>query len=63
MQESQSIHRKPLLALKLTYRNGDIYQLSPIIATLYAIISKIQTYSFKQYENPFEALFRKDEEE
>ena len=27
--------------------NGDIYNLSPIFATLYAIISKSQTYSFK----------------
>lgn len=26
--------------------NGDIYQLSPIFATIYAIISKCQTYAF-----------------
>ncbi len=26
--------------------NGDIYQLSPIFATIYAIISKTQTYAF-----------------
>ncbi len=27
-------------------RHGDIYTLSPIIATLYAMLSKIQTYKF-----------------
>jgi hypothetical protein len=26
--------------------NGDIYNLSPIFATLYAIVSKAQTYQF-----------------
>lgn len=27
--------------------NGDIYVLAPIFATLYAIISKMQTFQFK----------------
>lgn len=42
--------------------NGDIYNLSPIFATLYAIVSKAQTYQFKdeskgtdelEFENPY----------
>lgn len=32
---------KPVFTL-----NGDIYNLSPIFATLYAIVSKAQTYQF-----------------
>eukprot|EP00347_Sterkiella_histriomuscorum_P009279 403341817 len=34
---------------------GDIYQLSPIIATLYAILSKVHTFEFPEYENPLNA--------
>ena len=34
------------------YSYGDIYTLSPIIATLYAMISKVQTFNFKKYQNP-----------
>eukprot|EP00347_Sterkiella_histriomuscorum_P024317 403331550 len=34
---------------------GDIYQMSPIIATLYAIISKVNTFKFNtEYINPLE---------
>ena len=42
--------------------NGDIYNLSPIFATLYAIVSKAQTFHFAdekkeeqhfEFENPF----------
>ncbi len=29
------------------YSEGDIYHLSPIMATLYAIISKVNTFEFK----------------
>ncbi|CDW87641.1 UNKNOWN [Stylonychia lemnae] len=35
---------------------GDIYQLSPIIATLYAILSKVHTFEFPEYENPLKTL-------
>jgi hypothetical protein len=42
MQASQSIHRK--IQILIEYSHGDIYHLSPIMATLYAIISKIETY-------------------
>lgn len=35
---------------------GDIYQLSPIIATLYAILSKVHTFDFLPYENPLSLL-------
>lgn len=37
-------------------RHGDIYSLSPIFATLYAIISKVQTYSFPPEEEPASRL-------
>ena len=36
----------------LYFSYGDIYQLSPIIATLYAILSKVTTYEFPEYVNP-----------
>ena len=36
---------KPVFSL-----NGDIYSLSPIFATLYAMISKHQTFRFKEKE-------------
>lgn len=35
--------------------HGDIYRLSPIIATLYAIISKIETFSIKNRRHPLES--------
>jgi hypothetical protein len=35
--------------------HGDIYHLSPIIATLYAIISKIETFNIKQRRHPLES--------
>lgn len=38
------------------YSYGDIYQLSPIIATLYAILSKVHTFEFLPYENPLSLL-------
>ena len=39
---------KPIYAL-----HGDIYNLSSVYATLYAMISKVQTYKFKQIEMNF----------
>ena len=38
------------------YSYGDIYQLSPIIATLYAILSKVHTFEFTPYENPLDQV-------
>jgi len=35
--------------------HGDIYRLSPIIATLYAIISKIETFNIKHRRHPLES--------
>ena len=32
--------------LQIFFRVGDIYALSPIFATLYAIVSKAQTFQF-----------------
>jgi hypothetical protein len=43
---------KPVFTL-----NGDIYNLSPIFATLYAIVSKAQTYQFKDESKPEEQVF------
>ena len=41
--------------------NGDIYILAPIFATLYAILSKHQTFSFKQQKKKaVEEVFRSD---
>jgi hypothetical protein len=47
-------------------RVGDIYALAPIFATLYAIVSKAQTYSFEvpveetKTEAPIPESFSKD---
>lgn len=43
---------KPVFTL-----NGDIYNLSPIFATLYAIVSKAQTYQFKEESSSAEQVF------
>jgi hypothetical protein len=40
--------------------HGDIYQLSPIVATLYAMIAKVHSISLSSYENPLAEL-TKDE--
>lgn len=45
-----------IIIIIFLYSYGDIYQLSPIIATLYAILSKVHTYEFTQYENPLEHI-------
>ena len=36
-------------------RVGDIYALAPIFATLYAIVSKAQTYKFVEQAEPEES--------
>ena len=35
----------------MMFRVGDIYALAPIFATLYAIVSKAQTYSFVNHNS------------
>lgn len=50
------------MADSIKYRYGDIYQLSPIIATLYAIISKVETFNVKHEKNPLEAALQKMEQ-
>lgn len=53
MQENPYIHRKYSYSF-INDRCGDIYHLSPIIATLYAIVSKIDTFHVKNQPNIYE---------
>jgi hypothetical protein len=41
---------------------GDIYHLSPIIATLYAIISKVETFNVKNQKNKYEKQLEEQEQ-
>lgn len=46
-QASLFSHRILKFHDNLIFRHGDIYHISPIIATLYAVVSKIETFDFK----------------
>ena len=41
----------------MVFSVGDVYNLSPIIATLYAIVSKVQTYNLERKQFSKEESF------